>query len=257
MTDLTALVSAIVDGSIEVIDLTSPLHENTPLLQLPPEFGQTAAFTLEEISNYDDRGPAWYWNNFTTGEHTGTHFDAPIHWISGKDGDDISEVPAKNFIGQAVIIDKTAEAEADPDYLLDVEDIKAWEAEHGKLPAQSWLLFRTGWQKYGDDPVAMANADENGSHTPGITPAGAKYLAEETDILGWGVETIGTDAGLAHSFDPPFPCHSMTLGNNKYGLTQLRNLDKLPITGAVVIASPLPIVKGSGSPARVIALVKR
>ena len=84
----------------------------------------------------------------------------------------------------------------------------------------------------------------------------AKWLAEETPIQGIGVETVGTDAGAAHSFDPPFPCHSFLLGHGKYGLTQLQNLATLPATGAVVIAGPLPIVGGSGSPCRVLALVE-
>ena len=85
MADLAALAARIIDGTIEVVDLTSPLHTGTPILQLPPEFGQTVPFQLEEISRYDDRGPAWYWNNFRTGEHTGTHLDAPNHWVTGKD----------------------------------------------------------------------------------------------------------------------------------------------------------------------------
>ena len=257
MSDLAQLAAGIVDGSVEVVDLTSPLHSGTPILALPPEMGQTATFQLEEISCYDDRGPAWYWNNFRTGEHTGTHFDAPNHWITGKDLDDVSQVPAQRLVGPAVVIDKTAEVEANPDYCLSLDDIKEWEAANGALPKHAWVLFRTGWSKYGDDPAAFANADENGPHTPGVTPEAAKYIAENTDILGWGVETVGTDAGGAFAFDPPFPCHAMFMGANKYGLTQLRNLDKLPASGAVVIAAPLPIVKGSGSPCRVLALVAK
>jgi kynurenine formamidase len=89
-----------------------------------------------------------------------------------------------------------------------------------------------------------------------VTPAAAAYLAQ-TGLLGFGVETVGTDAGQAFGFTPAFPCHDAVLGAGKYGLTQLRNLDKLPVTGAVVIAAPLPIVSGSGSPARVLALVAR
>ena len=85
----------------------------------------------------------------------------------------------------------------------------------------------------------------------------ARWLADEVAILGLGVETVGTDAGAAHSFDPAFPCHALLLGAGKYGLTQLQNLQRLPTTGAVVIASPLPIVGGSGSPVRVLALVER
>jgi kynurenine formamidase len=255
MSDLSQLAAGIVDGSVEVIDLTSPLHSGTPILKLPPEFGQTATFELELVSEYDDRGPAWYWNNFHTGEHTGTHFDAPIHWVTGKDLDDVSQVPAQRLVGPAVVIDKTAEVAANPDYCLDLDDIKAWEAEHGAIPKHAWVLYRTGWSRYADDPVAYANADDNGPHTPGLTPAAARYLAEETEILGMGVETVGTDAGGAMAFDPPFPCHALFLGANKYGVTQLRNVDKLPVTGAVVVVAPLPIVKGSGSPCRVLALV--
>lgn len=257
MSDLTQLATGIVDGSVEVIDLTSPLHSGTPILQLPPDFGQTATFQLEEISEYDDRGPAWYWNNFHTGEHTGTHFDAPIHWVTGRDLDDVSQVPAQRLVGPAVVIDKTAEVAANPDYCLDIDDIKAWEAVNGTIPRHAWVLYRTGWSKYADDPVAYANADDNGPHTPGLTPAAARYFAEETDILGLGVETVGTDAGGAMAFDPPFPCHSLFLGANKYGVTQLRNVDKLPSTGAVLVVAPLPIVKGSGSPCRVLALVAK
>lgn len=257
MADLSGLAAALVDGSVEVIDLTSPLHSGTPILGLPPEFGQTATFQLELISEYDENGPAWYWNNFHTGEHTGTHFDAPNHWVTGKDLDDVSQVPAQRLIGPAIVIDTTAQVAANPDFCLDVSDIKDWEATNGAIPKGAWLLYRTGWSKYGDDAAAYANADENGPHTPGLTPAAARYLAEETEILGMGVETVGTDAGGAFGFDPPFPCHTMLMGANKYGVTQLRNLHRLPVTGAVVIVAPLPIVKGSGSPCRVLALVNK
>ena len=85
----------------------------------------------------------------------------------------------------------------------------------------------------------------------------AQWLAASESIIGLGVETVGTDAGAAHSFDPPFPCHSSLLGAGKYGLTQLQNLALLPPSGAVVIAGPLPIVGGSGSPCRALALVEQ
>src|SRR5204863_3772230 len=108
-----------------------------------------------------------------------------------------------------------------------------------------------------NDEEAFLNADESGSHTPGISVACAGWLADQTPIIGVGVETVGTDAGAAHSFEPPFPCHSFFLGAGKYGLTQLQNLAQLPTRGAVVVAGPLPIVGGSGSPTRVLALVER
>jgi kynurenine formamidase len=257
MACLTDLVTALNTGRIEVVDLTSPLHSGTPILTLPEPFGQTNPFELQEISRYDDRGPAWYWNNIVTGEHTGTHFDAPVHWVTGKDREDVSQVLPQRLVGPAAVIDRSQDSAEDPDFLLEIDHVKAWEGEHGRLPDGGWLLYRTGWDARSDDAEAFANADENGPHTPGISAACARWLAEETSLLGLGVETVGTDAGGAHAFDPIFPGHAYLAGAGKYGLTQLQNVGRLPATGAVVIAAPLPIVGGSGSPARVLALVER
>lgn len=257
MTVLSDLLDALRTGRIEVVDLTAPLHGDTPILALPEEFGQTNPFSLQEISRYDDRGPAWYWNNIVTGEHTGTHFDAPVHWVTGRDREDVSQVLPGRLVGPAVVIDRSDDAAADPDFVLEIEHLEAWQDEHGPLPQDGWLLYRTGWDARNDDAERYANADENGPHTPGISAACARWIAEETSLLGLGVETVGTDAGGAHAFDPIFPCHAYLAGSGKYGLTQLQHLDRLPPTGAMVIAAPLPIVGGSGSPARVLALVER
>lgn len=257
MTVLADLLAAVAGGRVEVLDLTAPLSSQTPILRLPEPFGQTVPFQLQEISRYDDRGPAWYWNNITTGEHTGTHFDAPVHWVSGRDQGDVAQVPLPRLIAPAAVVDVTERAAADPDFLLEIDDVKAWEAEHGPLPDGGWLLLRTGWDARSDDQEAFLNANETGPHTPGVSVECARWLADEAPVLGLGVETVGTDAGAAHSFDPAFPCHSFLLGAGKYGLTQLQNLAQLPPTGAVVVAAPLPIVGGSGSPARVLALVER
>jgi kynurenine formamidase len=108
-----------------------------------------------------------------------------------------------------------------------------------------------------DTQERFINADENGPHTPGMSPACAQWVAQESPVIGVGVETVGTDAGAAHSFDPAFPCHSFLMGSGKYGLTQLQNLGSLPPTGAVLVVGPLPIVTGSGAPARAVALVER
>jgi kynurenine formamidase len=249
---LDELVAGIGEGGVEVIDLTSPLRSDTPILHLPEPFGNTWPFSLEEISRYDDRGPAWYWNNIRTGEHTGTHFDAPVHWVTGKSGDDVSQVPPTRLVAPAVVLDFSARAAADPDFLLDVDDVTGWVDEHGPLPDGGWLLYRTGWDsREGEAEV------QNEGHSPGISADCARWLAEETPVLGLGVETVGTDAGAAHGFDPPFPCHTFLLGAGKYGLTQLRNVGLLPTRGAVLVAAPLPIVGGSGSPCRVLALVER
>ena len=257
MSVLSAVLDAIRTGAVDIVDLTTPLHESTPILRLPEPFANTINFRLEEISRYDDRGPAWYWNDIHTGEHTGTHLDAPIHWVTGKDQDDVSQIPPGRLVGPAVVIDHADRAADDPDHLLRVEDVEAFEAEHGRLPEGGWLLYRTGWDARAQDEAAFLNADDTGPHTPGVDVACARWLAGERPILGIGVETVGTDAGAAHSFDPPFPCHSFLLGAGKYGLTQLANLDRLPPTGSLLIAAPLRIVGGSGSPTRVLALVPR
>jgi kynurenine formamidase len=160
------------------------------------------------------------------------------------------------LLAPAAVLDFSDQAAADPDFLLEVDHIKQWEAEHGPLPDGGWLLYRTGWDARSSDQGDFLNADETGPHTPGISVECARWLAEEAPIGGIGVETVGTDAGAAHSFDPPFPCHSALLGAGKYGLTQLRNLDLLPAQGSVVFAGPLPISGGSGSPCRALALVE-
>jgi kynurenine formamidase len=119
--------------------------EQPPILELPPQFGQTARFTLEEISRYD-RGPAWYWNNFRTGEHTGTHVDAPNHWATNQDGADIASVPIDRFLRPAVVLD-FADRVADGPLLVEGDHIKQWEDQNGPVPDGAWMLFRTGWEQ--------------------------------------------------------------------------------------------------------------
>jgi kynurenine formamidase len=251
---LQQLMEEIYSGKLRVIDLTQSLSAETPILPLPPQFTNTPGFELRELSRYDERGPAWYWNAFSTGEHTGTHFDAPIHWVSGKDLPDnsVDRIPPKQFIGPACVIDVAAKVEKDPDFLLTPQAVKDWESQHGKIPAGAWVLLRTGWsRRKGADYI---NLKDDGLHTPGWSKECSQFLAHERDILGVGVETVGTDAGKAVNFDPPFSNHFFMHGSGKFGLASLTNLDQLPATGAVVIAAPLKIVNGSGSPLRVIAI---
>ncbi|MCO5793984.1 MAG: cyclase family protein [Blastomonas sp.] len=252
---LEQLATAVASGTIRTVDLTQTLSPDTPTLVLPPEFGQCAAFSQEEISRYDERGVAWYWNNFTVSEHTGTHFDAPVHWITGKDraNNAVDTVPPADFIAPAVVIDISQQCAADPDYLLTVADIAAWEAEHGRIPPRSWIMLRTDWSKR--DVDAYTNRREDGAHTPGPSAEAVKFLVDERDAHGLGVETIGTDAGQAHLLEPAYPAHTLFHAAGRYGLQCLENLDQLPPTGAVIFSAPLKIKGGSGSPLRVLALV--
>jgi len=254
-TVLEQLAAGIASGDIRTIDLTQTLSPDTPTLVLPPEFNQCAGFSKEEISRYDERGVAWYWNNFTVSEHTGTHFDAPIHWASGKDlpNNAADTIPPADFLAPAVVIDISRQSAADPDYLLTVADIEAWEAAHGRIPPRSWVLLRTDWSKREGD--AYTNRDDKGAHTPGPNTEAVRFLLDQRDIHGLGVETIGTDAGQAHLLEPAYPAHTLIHGAGRYGLQCLENLDRLPATGSVIVAAPLKIEDGSGSPLRVLALV--
>jgi kynurenine formamidase len=254
---LTPLQHALTADSVRVVDLTQTLSPSFPALQLPPQFGQVWSFKVEKISQYDDAGPGWYWNNFSCGEHTGTHFDAPVHWVTGKDhpNNAVDTIDPSQFVGPAVVVDASAQVALDPNWLLTVDFLQDWEVRHGRIPAGAWVLFRTDWSKRIDDPAAFVNMQEDGPHTPGPTQEAVQWLIEERDVRGFGVETINTDAGQSHSWPMAYPCHTLMHGSNKYGLQCLTNLDKLPPTGVVIVAAPLKIEGGSGSPLRVLALV--
>jgi kynurenine formamidase len=211
---------------------------------------------MTEISRYDERGPAWYWNNLALGEHTGTHFDAPIHWVTGKDYKNgaTDTIPVGRFIAPAVVIDCSKEVAASQTFLLEVKHIWAFEAEHGKIPAGAWVLMRTDWSKR-TDPAQFLNAKEDGPHVPGPSVDAVRFLVNERDVNGFGVEAVGTDAGQAFAFEPAFPAHNLMHAANKFGLASLCNLDQLPPTGAILVTAPLKIKNGSGSPIRVLAIV--
>ena len=255
MSVLADLAGALAGGSVRVIDLSQTLSPRFPQIVLPPEFDQCAPFRMEEISRYDARGPGWYWNNLSFGEHTGTHFDAPVHWITGRDlpNNSTDTLPPAAFVAPACVIDCSAEAARDADFLLTADHLRAWEEKNGRIPARAWVLMRTDWSKR-TDPVAYQDFDEAGQHTPGPEASAVRFLVEERDALGFGTETIGTDAGQAAHFRPPYPCHTYMHGAGRYGLQCLANLDLLPPVGAVVIAAPLKIQRGSGSPVRALAL---
>ena len=254
---VSTLIADLATGTVDVVDLTQPLSETTPVLVLPEPFANTPHLSRRRLSRFDDAGPAWAWDVLELGEHTGTHLDAPAHWITGQDGEDVASIPPARLVGPAVVIDKTAEVAHDPGYLLTAADLDAFEAEHGPIPAGSWVLLRTGWSARAADETAFLNAGPQGPITPGPDVDAARRLADHPDIVGFGVETVGIDAGAAGSFNPSFPVHNFLLGNGRYGLTQLANLDQLPSTGALLVVAPLKLVDGTGSPARILALTPR
>jgi len=253
---ISGMASAIASGAITVVDLTAPLGPNTPVLYLPPQFGKnTPSFKMHGISAYDGNGPWWAWGWMELGEHTGTHFDAPAHWISGKDVPDntTDKLPPRDFVAPAIVIDCSREAATDHDYLLTADGVRAWEAEHGEIEPGSWVLMRSDWHHRNTSTEAFLNADETGPHTPGPSVDCIEYILSK-GAIGFGSECVGTDAGSAAGFEPPFPAHALMLGKGKYGLASLCHLEKLPPKGALLLVAPLKIVGGTGSPVRVLAL---
>lgn len=253
---LARLGADLLAGKIRIVDLAQTLSSDFPALQLPPQFGQVWAFKQENICRYDEKGPGWYWNNFSCGEHTGTHFDAPAHWVTGKDhpNNTVDTLDPRGFVAPAVVVDCSAEVAANPDWLLTVAHLDRWETAHGRIPEKAWLLFRTDWSKR-PMPDAFVNMRDDGPHTPGPEQATVEWLIRERNVLGFGVETINTDAGQSFGWPTPYPCHHLMHGAGRYGLQCLTNLDQLPATGAMIVAAPLKIKNGSGSPLRVLALI--
>ena len=253
---LTQLATALADGAVRCVDLTNTLSPDFPVIVLPVEFGQCAPFRMEELSRYDGNGPGWYWNNISMNEHTGTHFDAPAHWITGRDlpSNTVDAVPARDFVAPAVVVDISEESALDADFVLTRPFLETWEAKHGPIPPRHWIALRTDWYRKIGTPEYL-NLLEDGAHSPGPDAHAMNFLVHERDCIGLAVETVGTDAGQASHFNPPFPAHSILHGNGRYGLQCLRNLDQLPTFGSLIVACPLKIEGGSGSPLRVIALV--
>lgn len=255
---LTQVVQGIAEGRLQVLDLTQPLTPDTPVIQLPPPFANTPAFKQHAISNFDEKGPGWYWNWMEIGEHVGTHFDAPCHWVTGKDRACVDDLEARQFIGPAVVIDATSEVRNNADFVATRDTILQWEKQHGRVPPRAWVILRTGWGSRANDPKAFFNVGPDGApHYPGFGKDSAEFLTKERDVLGVGTEAIGTDAAVGAQADPAFPNHAIMHGAGKFGLTQLANVDKLPPTGAVLVAAPLKLLNGSGSPVRVIAILPR
>ena len=260
-TTLNNLGAMLLSGKIRIVDCTGVLGPKTPILRLPEDFARnTPKVEIHKISEYDADGPFFAWNWLKLGEHSGTHFDAPHHWISGKDFPDgfTDTLDVQRLIAPVNVIDCSSEVAADADFLLTATAVKKWEKQFGEIGAGEWVVMRTDWDKRAHDEELFLNEDadphEDGSHSPGPTPECIDYLLSK-GIVGWGTQCIGTDAGMAGKMSPPYPAHNFLHRDNCFGLASLANLDQLPPKGAILMATPLKIEKGTGSPVRALALV--
>lgn len=255
---LLGLGRLLMGGGVRVVDCTGPLGPDTPILRLDEDFAKnTPKVEINKISEYDKDGPFFAWNWMVLGEHSGTHFDAPHHWITGKDFADgyTDTLDVQRLVAPVNVIDCSAQAQADPDFLLTPDHVLAWEAAHGEIQPGDWVVMRTDWDSRARDAALFLNEDAEGkAHSPGPTPECMDLLLAR-GIVGWGTQCIGTDAGLAGDFSPPYPAHNLLHRDNCFGLASLANLDQLPPKGAILIAAPLKIERGTGSPIRALALV--
>jgi kynurenine formamidase len=196
----------------------------------------------------------WYAaGHYAASEHGGTHMDAPIHFAQGKAS--VDAIPVSQLIAPAVVIDISKQCEGNRDYLLTPRDVEEWEKTHGRVPKGSIALVRTGWGKFWPNKKQYMGTDTKGDvanlHFPGIGAEAAKLLASR-GIVAVGIDTASMDFGQSKDF----PTHGVINGANLYGLENIANLDRLPATGALLIALPMKIGGGSGAPTRIVAVLQ-
>jgi kynurenine formamidase len=213
-------------------------------------------FKLDTI--FEGISPAGFYYStyaFSAPEHGGTHLDAPIHFA--QNGLTADKLPLEKLIGDAVVIDVSAKALIDRDYLVSVKDITDWEAKNGKIKENTIVLFRTGYGQYYPDRQKYFGTTETGAgavpklHFPGIDSAAATWLVQHK-IKAVGIDTPSMDFGQSKNFKT----HQILLGASIPGFENIANMDLLPVKGAYIIALPMKIKNGSGGPLRIIAWVK-
>lgn len=235
----------------QLVDLTYSFDEDTVYWPTAP-----SGFELEELAHgVNDAGFFYAANAFSAPEHGGTHLDAPIHFAAGRHT--AEEIPVDRLIGPAVVIDVSEQAAADPDYRLTPEDVAAWESEHGEVPLASIVLLRTGWGERWPDRERYLGDDTPGDasnlHFPSYGEEAVRMLIADRGVAVLGVDTASID----HGPSTDFPVHQVAAAANVPGLENVAHLDRLPATGAWVMALPVKIAGGTGGPVRIVALVPR
>jgi kynurenine formamidase len=235
---------ALFSGQAKLLDLTYSLNQSNAYWPGKNFF----PFTLKNLSTIDKDGA--YSNSFALPEHLGTHMDAPNHFVKGQPS--LDQIPLKQLFGPAVVVDIRAKVDKNPDYQLAVDDLKEWEKAYGLIPSGSIVLLFTGWGKYWTDFDRYRNMDTEGKlHFPGYSPESVKFLIQERDISGIGIDTMSVDYGLSQDFK----VHRISHGAGKIHLENVANLDKMPAKGAYLILAPIKIEGGSGGPTRIFAVL--
>lgn len=232
-------------GFRAVVDLTHPINAQTPAFEASakPLFSAKTVATLEKDK--------YFARSISLPEHFGTHIDAPAHFVRGLWT--VDTIPPERLIGPLVVLDVSAKVKGNSDYQISVEDIARWEHVHGQIPAGAIVMARTGWSARWNSPKDFRNADSKGAmHFPGYSLDTARFLVEGRSIFGLGIDTLSIDYGPS----PDFPVHQYTLAHSVYQLEDVANLDRVPASGAIVVVAPMKLEGGSGSPVRILALLR-
>ena len=229
-------------GFRDVVDLTHPFSSSLPVYPgyKPVQVRPRSTIAQDGFAN----------NEVTFDEHTGTHVDAPSHFVSGATSGD--RLPVDRLIAPLVVIAIADRAAKDPDTLVTVDDLLQWEKRYGRVPAGALVAMHAGWDARATSTDRFLNRDAKGTlHAPGFSEQAARFLVAERDISGVGVDTLSLDAGAA----PKFVAHLAILGAGKYGVELLANLGRVPPSGATVVVGAPKHDGATGGPARVLALV--
>lgn len=224
-----------------VVHLSHVIDERIPLWPHDP------SVRLETVARLDRDGYAL--GSLTIGEHSGTHLNTPRTFFES--GLPAHKYEAAPLVVPAIVIDVRNAGDKDADYRLTISDITAWEKTHGRIDSGQLLLVDSGWQNHWNDPAKFLGMDGDTLHFPGIHPDAARFLIDERDVAGIGIDTHGVDGGLDHGF----ATNRLMLESNRIVLENLANLDKLPPTGATLVIGILRLREGTGSPAAVLGLV--
>ena len=240
----TDSLSALFQGDATIVDLTHALSADAPYWPGPDR----SPFVHDTLRAHPDGSPSMA--AFAVPEHFGTHFDAPVH--GGEGLASVDEVDAGRLFGPAVVVDVTAQAARDADYAVTAADLLAWEAAHGPIPAGAIVVARTGWSSRWSQGDAYYNRGEDGRlHFPGFAEDAGRFLVNERDVAGIGIDTGSVDPGAASGF----PVHGVVNGSGAFHLENLADLSALPEAGAFLVVAPIKIKGGSGGQVRVFAVL--
>ncbi len=236
----------VVSGKLKIVDLGWPLNDKNPYW--PAE--DYEPFRLKTIATIEKNGVLS--KAFFCPEHLGTHLDAPNHFEKNQRA--VDQIEAPRLFAHGVVIDIAPQSSGDADYRLTRGDVAEWEKVHGRVPDGAVVLLSTGWARQWNNYPRYKNQDVEGKmHFPGYSAEAAKFLVDERNVKGLGIDTLSIDYGLSKDF----AVHHVVNGAGRYGLENVAHLDELPPRGFYVVVAPIKIETGSGGPTRLFAIMKK